>query len=152
MHEVFVYGTLKAGHHNNILLAGSRFLGTFMTEDTFDVYTEADSIIPYLTRDLNPEREGALVLGQVFEVDSATMADLDQLEGNGYFYERERIKILGVPSMTPWAYLIKSPIPPAERQYQFTSIGKSKEGFPFISYEVPTVPVRRRRVTAKAKA
>jgi gamma-glutamylcyclotransferase (GGCT)/AIG2-like uncharacterized protein YtfP len=150
MHEVFVYGTLKMGHHNNFFLTGerTRFLGTFLTEDTFDLYCEDDSIIPYLTRDLNPNREPAMVLGQVFEVSDFTMQELDQLEGNGFYYERERINIVGVPTMKPWAYLIKQPIPPAERIYSFTGDGKNKEGFPIISYEVPTAPVRRRHRVA----
>lgn len=72
-HYVAVYGTLKRGHSNHRLLGRARFLGT-------------DQLRSIVLFDLGPypgarERPSQGVLAEVFEVDNAGLARLDQLEG-----------------------------------------------------------------------
>ena len=80
-HRVFVYGTLKRGHPNNPLLAGSEFLGEGVTLPTYKmVATSFPAIMP--------DPGGKPVAGEVYAVDDATLARLDQLEIEGRSYDR----------------------------------------------------------------
>lgn len=81
---VFTYGTLKRGYHNHSLLEGSRFIGNARTRKT---YAMVEAGFPVL---LGPTLWGYPVEGEVYEVDKATMADLDRLEGVGRMYDRVR--------------------------------------------------------------
>ena len=83
-HRVFVYGTLKRGHPNNPLLAGSEFLGEGVTLPTYKmVATSFPAIMP--------DPGGKPVAGEVYAVDDATLARLDQLEIEGRSYDRVMI-------------------------------------------------------------
>jgi gamma-glutamylcyclotransferase (GGCT)/AIG2-like uncharacterized protein YtfP len=83
-HRVFVYGTLKRGHPNNPLLAGSKFLGEGVTVQTYKmVATSFPAIMP--------DPCGKPVAGEVYAVDDATLARLDQLEREGRSYDRVMI-------------------------------------------------------------
>ncbi|MBE7447340.1 MAG: gamma-glutamylcyclotransferase [Kofleriaceae bacterium] len=73
--RVFVYGTLLAGEPNHRVLAGARLVANARTEPAFEL------------RDLGPfpglVSGGAhAVAGEVQEVDEATLAALDRLEGH----------------------------------------------------------------------
>lgn len=84
--RVFVYGTLLAGEGNHRLLATATLVGEARTEPVFEL------------RDLGPfpglVSGGAhAVAGEVYEVDEATLAALDRLEGHPRFYRRTRIAL-----------------------------------------------------------
>ncbi len=83
-HRVFVYGTLKRGHLNHPLLAGSEFLGAGVTLPTYKmVATSFPAIMP--------DASGKPVAGELYDVDDATLARLDQLEREGRSYDRVTI-------------------------------------------------------------
>ena len=78
-HEVFVYGTLLRGESNHHRLAGSTFLGNDSLCYTvlFD-----QGMYPIL-------RPGSgIVFGERWSVSTATLSDLDQLEGHPVWYQR----------------------------------------------------------------
>lgn len=84
--RVFVYGTLLAGEPNHRVLAGARLVANARTEPAFEL------------RDLGAfpglVRGGAhAVAGEVYEVDEATLAALDRLEGHPRSYRRTRIAL-----------------------------------------------------------
>jgi gamma-glutamylaminecyclotransferase len=84
--RVFVYGTLLAGEPNHRLLTGARLVAEARTKPAFEL------------RDLGPfpglVSGGAhAVAGEVYEVDEATLAALDRLEGHPRFYRRTRIAL-----------------------------------------------------------
>jgi gamma-glutamylcyclotransferase (GGCT)/AIG2-like uncharacterized protein YtfP len=84
---VLVYGSLLQGESNHRLLAGP---GARL------VMAEARTEPGYELRDLGGfpgmVRGGAgEVIGEVYEVDEATLAALDRLEGQPWFYTRTRI-------------------------------------------------------------
>lgn len=85
---IFVYGTLKEGFPNFHLNAGQRVAGTYRTRQAFPLYVVRlpfEDRAPWL---LNSPGQGHPVVGQVFEVDSAHLADMDVFEEthlpNGY--------------------------------------------------------------------
>jgi gamma-glutamylaminecyclotransferase len=87
--RVFVYGSLRKGEFNHRLLAvpGARLImARSRTEPGYEL------------RDLGAfpgmVRGGAgAVIGEVYEVDEATLAALDRLEGHPRFYTRTRIAL-----------------------------------------------------------
>jgi gamma-glutamylaminecyclotransferase len=86
MPQVFVYGTLKTGGHNHHYLRNAISHGpatlTFKGK-MFDVG------FPVLMK----SREKVKVEGELFDVDRATFAALDRLEGQGHMYKRKRKRL-----------------------------------------------------------
>lgn len=87
MHKVFVYGSLKSGFGNHRLLEDS----TFITEDTtkekeFNMFSFGG--FPGIVKGGDDA-----IRGELYEVDDNTMNDLDRLESNGYFYQREVVSL-----------------------------------------------------------
>ena len=80
---VFVYGTLKEGFPNFHFNPGQRVPGTFRTRQPFPFYVVQlcdEDRAPWL---VNSPGEGVPVLGQVFEVDAATLRSMDTFEEVG---------------------------------------------------------------------
>jgi gamma-glutamylcyclotransferase (GGCT)/AIG2-like uncharacterized protein YtfP len=91
---VFVYGTLKRGSSNHSHLAGQEFMGTARTVPGYTLFN-LDGY-PGMVR-----QEGDLdgVKGEVWSVDDACLAALDELEGvSEGLYRRE-----AVPLAAPFA-------------------------------------------------
>lgn len=84
-HKVFVYGSLKRGLGNHVLLAGSTFLGLDKVESGFNMVSLGafPGVVP-----ANP---GYPVLGEVWEITDEVLSDLDMLEGHPRFYRRVRV-------------------------------------------------------------
>ena len=83
-HRVFVYGTLKQGYPNNPLLEGSEFLGEAVTVLTYKMVETSFPVIM-------PDPSGKPVAGEIYAVDDATLARLDELEREGRSYDRVMI-------------------------------------------------------------
>lgn len=74
---VFVFGTLKEGFPNFTTNKGARVAGDFMTVERYPLYLVGERWSPWL---VDAAGEGEQVVGQVFEVDEATLAAMDVLE------------------------------------------------------------------------
>lgn len=93
-HPVFVYGTLKRGHVNSPLLEGSAFLGEAVTLVTYKAVTIPASGTAGITFPvIMPDPSGMPVAGEIYGVDDATLAQLDQLERVGRAYDRVTIDV-----------------------------------------------------------
>ena len=91
-HRVFVYGTLKRGYPNNPLLEGSEFLGEAVTVLTYKAVTvPAYKMVETSFPVIMPDPSGKPVAGELYTVDDATLARLDQLEREGRSYDRVMI-------------------------------------------------------------
>ena len=89
MNLVFVYGTLKKGGSNHHCLKDQKFLGAARTIPGFRLYDLGGhpGMIPL------PEDQAG-VIGEVWEVDAASLAQLDVLEGIAEkIYERVPAKL-----------------------------------------------------------
>ena len=86
LYKVAVYGTLRKGNGNNVLLSNSKMVGTVFTAPNYQMFSLGG--FPGI-------RSGnKRVLVEVYEVDDATLSRLDRLEGyrgegESNFYERE---------------------------------------------------------------
>src|SRR6478672_567892 len=76
-HRVFVFGTLKEGFPNFATNRGHRIAGDFVTVQRYPLYLVGERFSPWL---LDAAGEGERVIGQVFEVDPAGLAAMDDLE------------------------------------------------------------------------
>jgi gamma-glutamylcyclotransferase (GGCT)/AIG2-like uncharacterized protein YtfP len=79
---VAVYGTLKVGHGNHRLLAGSDFLGKTV------VYGKMYSLGAFPAVVLGGHEK---VYVELYSVDDDTLARLDRLEGCPSFYQRSSV-------------------------------------------------------------
>lgn len=104
MHKVFVYGTLKAGYGNHrSYLHSAEALGEASTVSRHYALLDLGAF-PGAVR----HREGGQVHGELYRVDDATLRALDRLEGNGSFYQRQRVHVLteeGTRHLA-WMYLL----------------------------------------------
>ncbi len=97
-HTIFVYGTLKKGFSNHYFLANARYLGPTRTVERYALYLDmypgvypGDAVCP--------------IVGQLFEVDSATLKRLDALEGHPHLCHRELIEVeTGEGQRSAWIY------------------------------------------------
>ncbi|EKO39600.1 MAG: hypothetical protein B193_1688 [Solidesulfovibrio magneticus str. Maddingley MBC34] len=103
--HVFVYGTLRRGFSNHRFLAGARFVGPGRTVDAYGLYLEAG--IPYLAAG-----EGRYpVVGEVYAVDAAILAGLDELEEHPRVYTRRPAPIVlgDGRRLIAWVYFANEP-------------------------------------------
>lgn len=78
MHQIFVYGTLKAGFDNhNEMLGGQNCLGNFTTVERFPLVITG----PWYSPVMFPEPgTGHFICGEVYEVNDKKLAELDKFE------------------------------------------------------------------------
>ena len=84
--KIAVYGTLKSGYWNHWYISRSRLVGTGWTKDKYGLYVQG---IPYVVK----EEEVSQVSVEVYEVDEATLRNVDRLEGHPHGYRREPVDI-----------------------------------------------------------
>src|SRR5688572_19432950 len=84
--RVFAYGTLQRGEYNHRVIRGAKYLGEARTAPRFTLY------------DLGPfpalvAGGSTAVLGEVYEVDTEMLRDLDRLEGTPRLYQRIAVEL-----------------------------------------------------------
>jgi gamma-glutamylaminecyclotransferase len=101
---LFVYGTLKRGEPNAFRMAGQEFLGEAVTAAKYRVIDLGP--YPGLVRDA---ANGLAVRGELYAVDAACLAALDEFEGVAGPFVRELIEVVGYEVV--WVYYMSTPIP-----------------------------------------
>ncbi len=103
-HPVFVYGTLKRGFPNHKFLDGARLLGPARTVASYPMLVQGRYFSPAL---LPEAGSGHRIMGELWEVDDAKLAELDGLETThlptGYIREMIDIERDGVRERA-WTY------------------------------------------------
>lgn len=80
--KVFVYGTLKKGYGNNVLLRNAKFIEDRVIQGYELLYAGFPVAVP---------NETSSILGEVYEIsddDDFTLSRLDRLESEGSMYNR----------------------------------------------------------------
>lgn len=88
--RVFVYGTLLEGEGNHRLLERSSLVGPARTRAEFTFHDLGGCPGLVHAADIDPAQR---VVGELYEVDAGTLADLDRLEGHPSFYQRTEIEL-----------------------------------------------------------
>lgn len=96
---VFVYGTLMESFYNHSLLKKSRVkkVGRAVTRSAdFHMYIQSGATYPYVAKSTRAIKgQGPTHLaGELYQVDLATLQDLDRLEGNTRHYIRRRESVV----------------------------------------------------------
>ena len=84
--NVFVYGTLMKGCRNHRLLINEKFIGEGKIQN-YGLYNVTSSYPGVILKD------GASVLGGIYDVSKKTLEKLDQLEGEGSLYIRRAVSV-----------------------------------------------------------
>jgi gamma-glutamylcyclotransferase (GGCT)/AIG2-like uncharacterized protein YtfP len=94
-HLLFVYGSLRPGETYHQLLTGARHLGRYRTEPSYTMHDlgEYPGVV---------EGGHHAIVGDVFAVDAATLARVDDYEGYPHEYTR---RLLATPYGNAWIYL-----------------------------------------------
>ena len=111
---LFVYGTLKRDYSNHALLTSALFVGEAATTEMYgfylgpDEYAPGEPKIPFLLAKPKVGDSAVHVRGEVWEVDSSTLAQLDELEGHPDWYQRKKITVSHVSgkSVSAFTYLL----------------------------------------------
>ncbi|RYZ17557.1 MAG: gamma-glutamylcyclotransferase [Myxococcaceae bacterium] len=88
LRRIFVYGTLLAGESNHRLLRTARLLGRARTEAAWTMVSLGGFPGVHVGGETS-------IAGEVYEVDTATLAELDRLEGHPSFYRRTSLRLDG---------------------------------------------------------
>ena len=90
----FVYGTLKRHCGNHYLLKSSEFLGKFITEQPFNMWSGG---CPFIRLHMS----GKPIVGELYKVtESKVVRQLDCLESNGSLYTRKIFNVKKFPGDT----------------------------------------------------
>lgn len=109
MTQVFVYGTLKKGCCNHHFMMGQRFVAEAATAPIYRMHNLGG--YPGMVR----VGEGGLsITGEIWEVDDAALAGLDELEGVAVGEYRRVLIPLAAPHDT-WAVLGYEYLRPVDR-------------------------------------
>ena len=88
--KIFVYGTLKSGHGNNLLLDNAKLIETeayLIDHKMYNVHDAFPAIVPI---NVGEERTN-VILGEVYQVTDSIMDSVNKLEGYPGWYKRKMI-------------------------------------------------------------
>ena len=101
-HLLFVYGTLKSGFSRHECLKGCRFIGNGFTKShAFRMQLSATKFPYPIVRVNNDPKYKAKIYGEVWEVPTSILYDLDTIESNGSTYRRLKLPIILSRSIDP---------------------------------------------------
>ena len=111
---LFVYGTLKRDYSNHALLAAAHFVSESATIEEYGFYLGPDEHapeepgIPFLLANPKTGDAAVQVRGELWEVDSFTLTQLDELEGHPDWYQRKKIAVCltSEESVSAFTYLL----------------------------------------------
>lgn len=97
--RVFVYGTLKKDHCNNVVLEDAEFLGRCYIEGPYRFVNLGwyPAILD------SPDKSEQKVFGEVYRVNEDTLLTLDCIEGHPHYYKRRKV---ATPWKNAWTYFL----------------------------------------------
>mmetsp|Transcript_5737 Transcript_5737/g.18111 ORF Transcript_5737/g.18111 Transcript_5737/m.18111 type:complete len:433 (-) Transcript_5737:22-1320(-) len=109
LHRVFVYGSLLMGLSNNHLLSNATYLGAAVTASELVLTSSGPHHAwPYAIDPARaPARAAGKLQGEMYLCSTATLDNLDSLEGHPDFYERRAVMMEGDPAPV-WIYVLNA--------------------------------------------
>ena len=105
---VFVYGSLKKGLHNNVVLGDSNLIHHGHTADKYLLR----SLGSFPGVDITAENATSYIYGEVYSCDPDTLRRLDNLEGYPTFYDKIEVDVVvgnGATTITATMYHLANP-------------------------------------------
>lgn len=102
---LFLYGTLKSGQSNNHRLAGQRLVGPAVTLPLYKMMS-----LGWHPGMVHVGAGGSAIRGEIWAVDEATLAALDEFEGVPDLFVRQPVALANV-TLDVHAYHYNGPIP-----------------------------------------
>jgi len=103
---VFVFGTLKQGFPNFAVNRGRRVEGVFRTVQPHPLVLVGERCVPWM---IDVPGSGQRVAGELYEVDAAALAAMDELEGvgraDGYHRKALQVQAADATVVTAQAYM-----------------------------------------------
>ncbi|WP_367990568.1 gamma-glutamylcyclotransferase family protein [Vibrio sp. NTOU-M3] len=95
MPDIFVFGTLKQGFPNFNSNAGQRITGRYKTRHCYPLYLVGERHSPWMVLE---QGKGFSVVGEIYQVDKATLTAMDKLErvGEADGYRRVTIEVTNI--------------------------------------------------------
>jgi len=90
---LFVYGTLKRGHHNHVLLKDSKYLGLAITKEPYLLFNYG---VPIAIKSKNSNLEKLPILGELYLINEITLSECDYLEGHPLVYCRQKADVINL--------------------------------------------------------
>ena len=103
--KIAVYGTLKSGFGNNVLMKGS----TLLTEGKISGHRLFQAGIPYVVKDDTSDYD---ITVEVYEVPESKVPNIDSLEGHPDWYRREVTEVRTMNGDVIHAWVYKTPAAP----------------------------------------
>ena len=105
---VFVFGTLKQGFPNFAVNRGRRVAGVFRTMQPHPLYLVGERCVPWM---IDAAGSGQCVAGELYEVDAAALAAMDELEGLGRSdgYHRKALQVQAADATVVMAQVYMKP-------------------------------------------
>lgn len=88
---LFVYGSIRKGHHNHHRLGNSEYLGTYKTVEPFKMFGLRSRAYPYVY----PDTTGCPVTGELYAVNEERLERIDCMEGHPDVYCRTPVLLQG---------------------------------------------------------
>lgn len=90
-HYLFVYGSLKKGFDNHIILKEANYISNAKTINKFAMYKEENKNYPYIVKN---ESIGHIIEGELYKITSENIwAKIDEFEGAPNYFKRINIRI-----------------------------------------------------------
>ena len=83
MHLLFVYGTLKQGFSQNVMLNNAKYLGVAKTSPCYGMYVFRGypALVTKTLAETSEIQANSSIFGEIYEVDEATLQLIDVYEG-----------------------------------------------------------------------
>jgi gamma-glutamylaminecyclotransferase len=93
---IFVYGSLRKGFINNILLKNQSYLGEFITNKEYHLFGPKSLLFPYLVENQINNIKQTNIYGEVYDIDYDILKRIDDYTNHPDFFLRKQIKVQSV--------------------------------------------------------
>ncbi len=93
---IFVYGSLRKGFVNNILLKNQSYLGEFITTKEYHLFGPKSLLFPYLVENQINNIKQTHIYGEVYDIDYDVLKRIDDYTSHPDFFLRKQIKVKSV--------------------------------------------------------
>ena len=102
---MFTYGTLMKGYSNHVYCEDAEFVSKATTVEKYNLLTFSKTGYPMIDDDLT--KKVSTIKGEVYKATDEEVQNIDQLEGIGFLYSRNKVKVVteSKEELECWVYI-----------------------------------------------